>query len=94
MRYNSTEDLPETIQSTLPIEAQQLYLETYNQALQQDEIQPQGELSNDSMAHQIAWQEVEREFVKDAGTGQWHRRGEPIEQEEKQGIMDRIRNLF
>jgi cation transport regulator len=98
MRYETINDLPETLQATLPEEAQKLYIETYNQVWDEyDEIGHDGNLDRDGVAHQAAWRVVDQEFVQQEGTGRWYRRGEvPSEEdeEEKKGLLDRLKDAF
>ena len=95
MKYQSKSDLPETLQSTLPDEAQTIYIDTYNSALQNDTPTPGGDLSQEAAAHAVAWQAVERGFEKSASDGKWYRRGyAPSEEEAENGLFDRIKNLF
>lgn len=97
MTYESKADLPETLRSTLPDEAQDIYIEAYNRAMTDDSTPtPGGELPKDAAAHAVAWQAIETEFEN--VDGRWYRKDEvpdtESESEEGGGILDRIRNLF
>ena len=94
--YATINDLPATIRDVLPPAAQELYLEIYNEAMSMEFHTGTQSMSRESMAHQLAWDAVMREFVHDDRSGQWYRKGEePVEEEqEHKGIMERIRNIF
>lgn len=96
MKYTSTSELPPTIRDVLPPAAQTYYIEVYNESLEMELNTKDMSLSRESIAHQLAWDAVNREFVHDSHTGQWYRKGEePTEEEvESQGLFARIRNIF
>jgi cation transport regulator ChaB len=95
MFYNDISKLPTTIREILPAEAQHLYLETYNAAW---ELEPAGGhqgLSRESVAHQVAWDAVNREWVHDVKLKQWYRHGEePVLEEKKMGWWEKMRKFF
>jgi cation transport regulator len=95
MKYENISDLPGTIRDILPEDAQKLYLDAYNRAWDQyDEKTAIGQ-SRETRAHQQGWLAIRHEFVRDEGTGIWHREGEPVrEKEEPKGLFARIRSLF
>jgi cation transport regulator ChaB len=78
MLYGHHTDLPEALQRTMPIEAQELYRTVYNAAWKQYEhtFQEVEALSADELAHRIAWGRVKQRFSKDC-QGQWHSKSEP-----------------
>ena len=81
--------------TTLPDDAQTVYIEAYNDALRDDTPTPGGELSTESAAHAVAWQAVEREFEHSDVDGKWYRHGEaPTEEKHEAGLIDKIKNLF
>jgi cation transport regulator len=84
MRYESVEDIPETLQDVLPEEAQQIYLEVYQEAWDDYTEGEGGELSRDGVAHRQAMHAVRQEFVQ-SKDGQWYRRGEEPEVNEDEG---------
>lgn len=94
--YASINELPATIRDVLPPAAQELYLEIYNEALSMELHTDAQTMSRESMAHQLAWDAVMREFVHDDKSGQWYRKGEePAEgEQEHKGIFERIRSIF
>ncbi len=97
MYYADKSKLPSTIRETLPDEMQKIYLEAYNAAW---EMQPGGGhhgLTRESLAHQIAWDAMNRDYVQDARSGKWYRRGEvPVEEEmaEKESWWQKLRKVF
>ena len=56
---------------------------------------PGGELSNESAAHAVAWQALERQYERSEVDGKWYPLGEaPTEEDVNEGIIDKIKNLF
>lgn len=80
MRYESQEDLPETLQDVLPEEAQKLYLEVYQEAWDSYEEEEGGELSRDGVSHRQAMHAVRSNFVQ-AKDGKWYPKEEAPEEE-------------
>ncbi len=76
MTYTKTSELPATIRDVLPQAAQELYMQVYNEAMLMRLAASDQANSRDSMAHQLAWDTMTREFVHDPQTGQWYRKGE------------------
>ena len=93
MRYESKRDLPETLRDVLPEEAQDIYLEAYKKAWEDYREEQAGDLSRGSVAHQQGWAAVKREFVQSEKTGEWHRKGEEPDKEDK-SLLDEVRDLF
>jgi cation transport regulator len=97
MFYTETSQLPVTIRETLPAQAQQIYMDAYNEAW---ELQPAGGhhgLSPESIAHQIAWDALNQEYVHDVKRGKWYRKDEvPAEEEpvEKAGLWAKLKKLL
>lgn len=96
MTYTRTSELPVTIREVLPLKAQELYLNAYNEALEMELAESVHALPRESMAHQLAWDAVTHAFVRDEGTGQWHALGEEPEPqvEEPRGLFQRLRGMF
>jgi cation transport regulator len=95
MRYESIEDLPSTIRDVLPEEAQEIYLEAYNESVDDYEEWEGGEMSRESVANRDAWHAVKQEFVKNEETQRWYRIGEaPEEEDEDEGLIDKIKDVF
>jgi cation transport regulator len=95
MMYAKTSDLPETIRDVLPKRAQELYMRVYNEGLE-IEIPESAELLPESLAHQLAWDAVMREFVRDTATGHWRHKDEAptLEVETHNGLWRRLRARF
>lgn len=89
MRYESVEDIPETLQDVLPEEAQQIYLETYQEAWDEYEEGEGGELSRDGVAHRQAMHAVRQDFVQ-SKDGKWYRQGEEPELDEDEVEEDEV----
>ncbi len=95
MVYNTKSELPETLRATLPDEAQTVYMEAYNRAMEGHLPTGGSDLSNESAAHAVAWNAVEREYERSDSDGKWYPIGEaPSEEETDSGIVDKIKNLF
>ena len=62
MPYASIEDLPQNIQNNLPIHAQEIFKETFNNALEK--------YSNEVTAFKVAWAAVKKKYQKDQN-GLW-----------------------
>lgn len=78
MYYKSINDLPRTLQETLPPEAQSIYVDSYNETWNQYAALGKDEATCATAAHQIAWDAVNRQFtfVKSDQHSQWVRKGE------------------
>lgn len=96
MRYETVQDLPETITEVLPEEARDLYLEGYQQGWDMYDEETPGELSRDSIAHRQGWANVKQEFEHSEETGKWYRRGEAPEtpEEEGGGLGDKVKSVL
>lgn len=96
MRYETIEDLPESLTSILPVEAQKVYLEAYERSWETYKEEQSGELNRESVAHRDGWSAVRREFEKDDASGRWYPKGElpEDEEEEEQGLVDKIKDVF
>jgi len=78
MPYKHIKELPESVQSVLPKEAQQVYLKTFNSALEQfkDPKEWHKKASPQEAAHKAAWAAVMKDYRKDPDTGRWHSKKE------------------
>ncbi len=90
-------ELPQAVRDTLPQAAQALYAEAYTRSW--NEYKPQGNtgMSRQAVAARDAWTAVQREFVKDDETHQWHRRGEaaqPVAVRPRRSAFGFLRGLF
>ena len=96
MKYTNASELPTTIRDVLPLEAQELYIQRYNESMELELAGDSQSLPPESLAHQLAWDAVTREFVHDTRTGKWYHAGEvPVpEEEEPKGLLQRIRDMF
>ena len=95
MAYTKISELPATIRNVLPAEAQEVYMEVYNEALEMKLTESDQKIPRDDMAHQLAWDTMTRQFTHDPRTGQWYRKGEePVAVAEHKGLLQRIRNIF
>lgn len=94
MRYESINDIPETLQDVLPEEAQEIYLEHYQQAWDDYDEEKGGELSRDGVAHRQAMHAVRQQFVQ-YKDGKWYRIGEEPEDvpEEEERDMPNLSDL-
>lgn len=73
MPYKSKAELPENVKNVLPAHAQEIYMETYNNAWEQYD-QPEerrGDSSREETAHRVAWAAVKNTYEKDEETGKW-----------------------
>lgn len=75
MLYEQRTDLPNALQRTLPIAAQDIYLKEYNKVWQEYEhtYHEVEALSPEEFAHRRAWGKVKQHFVK-RYDGSWHSR--------------------
>jgi cation transport regulator len=94
MRYESINDLPETLQDILPEEAQQIYLEAYQKSYDRYKEERGGQATRESVAHRDGMAAVKREYVHDEETGNWYPKGEePSEEEGDKGVLDELKAL-
>ncbi|AMS05398.1 putative cation transport regulator ChaB [Acidipropionibacterium acidipropionici] len=75
MPYSDTNELPDSVQRVLPMHAQDIYKEAYNNALDQykDPKSRRGNESQEEVAHKVAWSAVKDGYAK-GDDGKWHRR--------------------
>lgn len=92
MRYETIDDLPESLKSVLPEDAQRVYLEAYKRSWESYKEQEGGELDRESVAHRDGWSAVQHQFVKHAASGRWYPKGKLPEDEEEgeEGLIDKI----
>ena len=76
MPYKDVDELPESVQNSLPKYVQGTYLTAYNNASEQyaDPEKRRGNASLEEVAHKVAWAAVKKEYKKDSKTGEWKRR--------------------
>jgi cation transport regulator len=94
MKYERTKDLPATITQVLPDNAQQAYLEAYNQAWDDYDQETMGDLSRHSIAHRQAWEIVERTFARDLNTTKWERKGEEPAEYDARSFLDKVKDAI
>lgn len=78
MYYASTNELPRTLQETLPAAAQAIYLQTYNNIWDEHAELNDNAPKRSRIAHRMAWAAVNEQFTlirQDEGS-QWRRKGE------------------
>lgn len=97
MYYTNAKDLPRTLQETMSVEAQAVYLATYNRVWDEQTALEDNTPKRSRIAHQMAWDAVNREFtlVKLDSGSVWYRKGEepaqkPTGQTKKQGFWARL----
>lgn len=70
MPYNNINDLPIKIKSHLPIKAQEIYLNAFNNHyIKYLNIKNIRELESESS--RIGWMAVKKKYIKNSNTGQW-----------------------
>jgi cation transport regulator len=72
MPYKDISDLPDRIRENLPVEAQKIYLKTFNSAFleYQDPKKRKDDSSSEVIAHKVAWKAVKYSYEKDK-KGKW-----------------------
>jgi len=72
-QYKSNDDLPESVRDNLPVHAQEIYREAFNNAWEQykDPEDRRGDASREETAHRVAWSAVKKEYEKDEKSGKW-----------------------
>lgn len=73
MVYKTIDELPESVRNHLPVHAQEIYLEAFNNAWHQytDPKTRRGSESLEEVAHKVAWAAVKQKYGKDEKTGMW-----------------------
>jgi cation transport regulator len=94
VRYEELGDLPETLRTTLPREAQEVYLEAYKKAWDEYTEEEGGQAGREAVANRNAMAAVEKGFVHDSESGKWRRRGEETKEAKRKGIIESIREMF
>jgi cation transport regulator len=90
MRYETIGDLPDTIKTVLPEEAQEIYLEAYQKSWDNYKEHMGGELSQASVAHRDGWSAMKKVYIEDEKTGEWYRRDEAPEEVKEENSPDRV----
>jgi cation transport regulator ChaB len=99
VRYESIEDLPDSLRSTLPQEAQQAYLEAYQNSWDTYQERQGGELGRAAVAHRDGWNVMSKQYAKHPASGKWYPVDElPDDEEgeadENQGLIGKIKDIF
>ncbi len=98
VRYESIDDLPDSLRSSLPREAQQVYLEAYQDSWDTYEEHQGGELGRAAVAHRDGWNVMSKQYAKHPGTGKWYPVDELPEDEEDgagedKGLIDKLKDI-
>ncbi|MFP4403369.1 MAG: ChaB family protein [Candidatus Woesearchaeota archaeon] len=66
MPYKKESDLPKLVKNNLPIDAQKIYKEAYNNAWEQykNPEDRKGNASREEVAHKVAWSAVKQKYTK------------------------------
>ena len=74
--YNALEELPAGLQRTLPIQAQKIYQEAFNNAWEiYADKNKRGLASREEVSHRVAWSAVKRQYYKNLKNA-WRRKEE------------------
>jgi cation transport regulator len=67
MPYDDLESLPESVRSSLPKHAQEIYRAAYNSAWEQynDEEDRKGDDTREEVSHKVAWSAVKQKYHKE-----------------------------
>lgn len=73
MPYNSTSELPESVQNVLPQHGQDIYKEAFNSAYEEykDPEDRRDDADREEVAHKVAWSAVKHKYEK-GEDGSWH----------------------
>ncbi len=79
MRYQSIEQLPQSVRDELPTGAQEIYLRVYNSAWDNYENAKNytGEESREETATQVAWEAVKKQYEKANEDARWEEKRGP-----------------
>lgn len=69
MPYDKKSELPENVTDSLPEHAQDIYLETFNDAYDRykDPDERRGDAGREEAAHKVAWSAVKQKYHKENG---------------------------
>lgn len=75
MPYRKISSLPDSVQHALPKDAQEIYLEAYNNAIEQysDPKKRRKGSNKEETAHKVAWSAVKKKYEK-GSSGKWHKK--------------------
>ena len=98
VRYESIEDIPDSLRSTLPKEALEVYLQAYQESWDTYEEHQGGELDRPAVAHRDGWNVMSKQYAKHPGSGKWYPVNELPEDEEvddeDQGLIGKLKDIF
>jgi cation transport regulator len=94
--YKSKSDLPKTLKEYLPEDLQEIYLEAYQKSWKEYEEYRGGEAGREAVAHRDAMAAVEREHVYHEETGNWYKKGEEPQEEEREeeGLLESLKETI
>jgi cation transport regulator len=77
MPYKTNSDLPDNVRNVLPVAAQTIFREVYNNAWDEykDPGNRRGHETHEEVANKVAWSAVKQQFEKDEDSGKWKPRG-------------------
>ena len=72
MPYDNLSDLPDSVKSSLPRHALEIYQKAFNSAWEQYDkpSERRGDSSREETAHKVAWSGVKKEYKKNS-KGEW-----------------------
>jgi len=72
MPYKTNKDLPESVRDHLPVHAQDIYREAFNNAFHEykDPKKRRDDASQEEVAHRVAWAAVKQKYRKEEN-GDW-----------------------
>lgn len=73
MTYKSNTDLPDSVRDVLPLHAQDIYREAYNNAYEEYDkpSERRGGKDREETAHSVAWAAVKKKYKKNDSSGKW-----------------------
>lgn len=83
MPYRSNKDLPDSVKNNLPIHAQNIYREAFNNAWEEykNPFKRRKNSKHEETAHKVAWAAVKNKYEKEGD--QWVAKEEDKKQEKK-----------
>ena len=78
MPYETIADLPKSVRDHLPLQAQEIYRQAFNNAWE-EYARPEDRMGDDSReatAHKVAWSAVKQVYEKDETSGHWKKKSD------------------
>jgi len=94
MKAEIRKNISDAVLEPLPDEAQQIYLEAYEEAWEDFDPSMGGDMGRAAVAHRNAMYVVKEDFVKDDERGIWYRKGEEPEEEEDEGLLSSLKDAL